>query len=528
MKLKELLAGLEILSANLDLETEITGVSYDSRQVKSGDLFVALSGYTADGHRFIPQAMAAGAAAALCQTPPEDGTPYVQVKDSRRALAVAGGNFFGHPAEAMTMVGITGTNGKTTTTYLLKAILEARGETVGLIGTNQNMIGQEVIPTERTTPESFELQKLFARMRDAGCTYVVMEVSSHALFLDRVYGIRYQVGVFTNLTQDHLDFHKTMEAYCDAKALLFRSCETGVVNAADPWTPRLPADSTCKVISFSSVSGSRAGAAEPPRGKDCGMDSLHGTGESGASEPRNPRPAGGGACKANSLSGSCPADLWSENACLAADHVAFTAVYGETRVPVRVNIPGRFMIDNALDVLGAALALGIPLEESAAVLARVPHVKGRVEVVPTPGKDYTVLIDYAHSPDSLENVLTTVKGFAKGRTVALFGCGGDRDKSKRPKMGRVAAGTADFVIVTTDNPRTERPADIIADILPGLEGSGTPYEVVEDRVEAIRWAMDHARAGDVIVLCGKGHETYQEVGHEKRHMDEREIVAEYL
>ena len=193
-----------------------------------------------------------------------------------------------------------------------------------------------------------------------------------------------------------------------------------------------------------------------------------------------------------------------------------------------MNIPGHFMIDNALDTMGAALALGIPLEESAAVLAKVPHVKGRVEVVPTPGKDYTILIDYAHSPDSLENVLTTVKGFAKGRTVALFGCGGDRDKAKRPRMGRIAADTADFVVVTTDNPRTERPADIIADILPGLAGRTTPYEVIEDRVEAIRWAMDHAGAGDVIVLCGKGHETYQEVGHEKRHMDEREIVAEHL
>ena len=195
---------------------------------------------------------------------------------------------------------------------------------------------------------------------------------------------------------------------------------------------------------------------------------------------------------------------------------------------VRVNIPGRFMVDNALDVLGAALALGIPLEESAAVLARVPHVKGRVEVVSTPGKDYTVLIDYAHSPDSLENVLTTVKGFAKGRTVALFGCGGDRDRTKRPRMGRAAAENADYVVVTTDNPRTERPLDIIQDILPGLEGAGTPYKVIEDRVEAIHWAMDHAEPGDVIVLCGKGHETYQEVGHEKRHMDEREIVADYL
>lgn len=478
MKLKELLAGLEIHSVNVDLETEVAQVQYDSRRVGAGDLFVALCGYAVDGHRFIPQAMASGAAAVLCQNPPEDGTiPYVQVADSRRALAVAGANFFGHPADAMTMVGVTGTNGKTTSTYLLKAILEARGEKVGLIGTNQNMIGEEALPTERTTPESFELQKLFARMRDAGCTHVVMEVSSHALYLDRVYGVPYRVGVFTNLTQDHLDFHETMENYCDAKALLFRSCETGVVNAADPWTPRLLERASCKVLSFSS----------------------------------------GGT-----------ADLRAENVVLAADHVAFTAAYKGERVPVRVNIPGHFMVDNALDVLGAALALGIPLEESAAVLARVPHVKGRVEVVPTAGKDYTVLIDYAHSPDSLENVLTTVKGFAKGRTVALFGCGGDRDKAKRPKMGRAAAEIADFVIVTTDNPRTERPADIIADILPGLAGTGTPYEVIEDRVEAIRWALDHAKAGDVVVLCGKGHETYQEVGHEKRHMDEREIVSEYL
>lgn len=478
MKLKELLEGLEILSASADMEREIGGVCYDSRQVKPGDLFVALSGYTADGHRFIPQAMAAGAAAVLCQVPPEEGeTPYVQVADSRRALAATGANFFGHPADSMTMVGVTGTNGKTTSTYLLKAILEARGEKVGLIGTNQNMIGEEVLPTERTTPESFELQKLFDRMRRAGCTYVVMEVSSHALFLDRVYGVHYKVGAFTNLTQDHLDFHKTMEDYCDAKAILFRNCETGVVNVADPWTPRLLKDTACKVVTFSSIGG---------------------------------------------------ADLRAEDAVLAADHVAFTAVHGGKRVPVRINIPGHFMIDNALGVLGVALALGIPLEESAAVLARVPHVKGRVEVVPTPGKDYTVLIDYAHSPDSLVNVLTTVKGFAKGRTVALFGCGGDRDKAKRPKMGRAAAEIADFVIVTTDNPRTERPSDIIADILPGLEGTGTPHEVIEDRVEAIHWALDHARAGDVVVLCGKGHETYQEVGHEKRHMDEREIVADWL
>ena len=478
MKLKELLNGIPVLSSTADPELEITGVSYDSRATKPGDLFVAMTGFATDGHRFIPAAIAAGAAAVLCEQPPEGEIPCVRTENSRRALAVLGANWFGHPADSMTMVGVTGTNGKTTTTYLLKSILEqAAGAKVGLIGTNQNMIGEEIIPTERTTPESFELQRLFAQMRDAGCTHVVMEVSSHALALDRVYGVHYAVGIFTNLTQDHLDFHKTMEAYCDAKAILFRNCDAGVCNADDPWTERLLKDATCRKFSYAEQAA---------------------------------------------------ADLRAENVCLEADHVAFDAVTKEKSVPIRVNIPGGFMVYNTLDVLGAALMLGIPLEKSADVLARVPHVKGRVEVVPTPGKDYTVLIDYAHSPDGLENVLTSVKGFAKGRTIALFGCGGDRDKTKRPKMGKIAAEIADFVVVTTDNPRTEKPGDIIADILPGMQDSDTPHVVVEDRIEAIHWAMDHAEPGDVIVLCGKGHETYQEVNHVKHHMDEREIVADYL
>ena len=287
----------------------------------------------------------------------------------------------------------------------------------------------------------------------------------------------YAVGVFTNLTQDHLDFHKTMEDYCDAKALLFRRCAVGVVNGDDPWTPRLLEGATCRTFTYA----------------------QHGAG-----------------------------DLRAEDVSLDADHVAFTAVTAEEKISVRVNIPGGFMVYNTLDVLGAALALGVPLSRSAQILAGVPHVKGRVEVVPTPGKSYTVLIDYAHSPDGMVNVLTSVKGFAKGRTIALFGCGGDRDKTKRPKMGRVAAEIADFVVVTTDNPRTEKPADIIADILPGLADSATPHVVVEDRIEAIHYCMDHAQPGDVIVLCGKGHETYQEINHVKHHMDEREIVAEYL
>lgn len=478
MKLKDLLDGLDLVDVEADLEREITSVSYDSRTARPGSLFVAMTGYATDGHAYIKQAYQSGACVAVCERPPKDAIPFVQVRDSRRALAVIGANFYGHPADSMTMIGVTGTNGKTTTTYLLRAILQREpGVKVGLIGTNQNMIGDTILPTERTTPESFELQRLFAQMRDAGCTHVVMEVSSHALYLERVYGVRYQVGVFTNLSQDHLDFHKTMEAYCDAKAILFQNCERGVCNADDPWTERLTRNATCQLFTY----GQRPDA-----------------------------------------------DLWANDVELASDHIAFQAVTTRTVAPVRVNIPGAFMVYNTLDALAAALMLGIPLEQSAEALRNVQRVKGRVEVVPTPGKPYTVLIDYAHTPDGLENVLKSVKGFAKGRTIALFGCGGDRDRTKRPKMGAVAVANADFVVVTTDNPRTETPSDIIADILPGMAGSETPYVVIEDRVRAIRYCLEHGQPGDVIVLCGKGHETYQEIGQVKYPMDERKIVAGYL
>ncbi len=287
------------------------------------------------------------------------------------------------------------------------------------------------------------MQALFAQMRDAGCTHVVMEVSSHALELDRVYGVRYAVGIFTNLTQDHLDFHKTMEHYCDAKAKLFQNCTLGVYNVDDPWAKRLMEQATCLTLSY---------------------------GE------------------------SAEADLRAEDVTLRAEGISFQVCYQGEKRRIQVGIPGHFMVYNTLDVLGAALALGVSLDQSAEALSRVPHVKGRVEVVPTPGKDYTVLIDYAHSPDGLQNVLSTVQGFAEGRTIALFGCGGDRDRTKRPKMGKIAADLADFVIVTSDNPRTEEPAAIIADILPGLAESDTPHVVVENRVEAIHYAMDRRTA----------------------------------
>ncbi len=475
MKLSELLQDIAVQECNVDTEIEISGVSYDSRNVQEGELFVAMTGYETDGHRYIPMARQKGAVCVLCEKKVDDA-PCVVVADSRAALAQLGRNWYGDPAASMTMLGVTGTNGKTTTTYLLKDILEkTRGAKVGLIGTNQNMIGDEVLPTERTTPESFELQGLFRRMLDAGCTHVVMEVSSHALTLKRVAGIRFAVGIFTNLTQDHLDFHKTMEEYCDAKSLLFHQCAVGVYNAEDPWAHRLIANATCPLVSI----------------------------------------------------GENRAKLRAENIALHAQGIAFDAVTEQERQHITVGIPGGFMVYNTLGVLAAAQAVGISLAESAEVLAKTSHVKGRVEVVPTDG-DYTILIDYAHTPDALENVLRAVRGFATGRVIALFGCGGDRDKTKRPIMGGIAARLADAVIVTSDNPRTESPNAIIADIVDGMIGTETPYAVIESRIEAIHFAIDHAQAGDVIVLAGKGHETYQIIGREKHHLDEREVVADYL
>lgn len=476
MKLKDLLSGIDILESNADLDLDISGVSYDSRQTRPGDLFVAITGYETDGHRYIPMAQKNGAVCTLCQQKPGAAIPCILVPDSRSALARLGQNWFGDPAASMTMIGVTGTNGKTTTTYLLKDILEqCLHAKVGLIGSNQNMIGDEVLHTERTTPESFELQALFRSMADAGCTHVVMEVSSHALYLKRVAGIHFDVSLFTNLSQDHLDFHKTMENYCDAKALIFRQSKTGIYNADDPWAKRVTKAAPCPLLSFGRANG----------------------------------------------------DLTAQNIRLSVGGVDFDASCEEEHVPIHVSIPGEFMVYNALGVLAAAKSLGIPLSSSAQVLAKSAGVKGRVEVVPVPW-DYTVLIDYAVTPDAIENVLNTVRGFAKGRVVILFGCGGDRDRGKRPKMGKIAAQLADFVIVTSDNPRTEDPDFIISEILPGLEGTATPYVVEADRVKAIHYALDHAQTDDVIILAGKGHETYQIIGHEKRHLDEREVVADYI
>ena len=478
MKLKDLLAGIPVLEMTADPEWNIDQVAYDSRKVTPGSLFVAISGFASDGNRFIPMAMEKGAVAVVTAKKPDGDVPYILVASDRLALALIGCNFYGHPAESMTMIGVTGTNGKTSVTLLLKQVLEKTlGAKVGLIGTMENRIGDLVIPTERTTPESFELQSLFAQMRDAGCTHVVMEVSSHAVALERIGGVRFDVAAFTNLTEDHLDFHKTMENYCDTKAELFARCDKAVFNRDDEWFTRVSA---------------KAGA-------DVLTTAVKGT-----------------------------ADLVARDLQLRADGISFAAVKGDEAAQVRLQIPGRFTVYNALTVLGIADRLGISLPAAAAALAEAKGVKGRVEVVPTPGKPYTVLIDYAHTPDGLENVLTSVRDYCKGRLIAVFGCGGDRDPIKRPIMGRIGVQNSDLAIITSDNPRTEDPNAIISDILAGIAQEDGEYIVIENRRKAIQYAMDKAEKDDIIILAGKGHETYQEIGGIKHHLDEREEVAAYL
>ena len=478
MKLKDLLEGLEILAVNTDLEQEIPAVTYDSRKVTPGSLFVAIIGFATDGNLYIPMALEKGAVAVVTAKQPGEDTPYVLVPNDRLALALIGANFYGHPGDAMKMIGVTGTNGKTSSTLLLKHVLEqTQGAKVGLMGTMENMIGDLRVPTERTTPESLDLQALLAQMRDAGCTHAIMEVSSHAIALERVGGLHYTVGAFTNLTEDHLDFHKTMEDYCDTKAILFSRCERAVANKDDEWFSRMCRKSACPVLTTS--------------------------------------------VKAE-------AGLYADNVELLSDGVRFTAISGRQKVTVRLAIPGKFTVYNALTVLGMAMQLDVTLEAAAKALSTAKGVKGRVEVVPTPGKPYTVLIDYAHTPDGLENVLSSVKGYCSGRLIAVFGCGGDRDPVKRPIMGRIGVEIADHSIITSDNPRTEEPAAIIRDIVAGIPAGKKNYEVIENRIEAIHHAMDIAEKHDIIVLAGKGHETYQEIHGVKHHLDEREVVAARL
>lgn len=478
MKLRELIKNLSIIEMNADAELEISGVSYDSRKTEKGDMFVAIRGFEADGHKFIPKAVENGAAVILCEEKPSCDIPYVLVSDSRYGLAIVSRDFFGDPASEMTMIGITGTSGKTSSSYLIKHMLESKLDAkVGLIGTNGNMIGDEFLHTEHTTPESYELHKLFRHMADSGCTHVVMEVSSHSLTLERVAGIHFDVALYTNLSQDHLDFHGTMEEYAAAKRKLFSMCSLGCFNLDDAWADFMRDGASCRTMTFSTEKNE--------------------------------------------------ADLVAKDIRLTADGVRFASVSGDEISMTKLGIPGMFSVYNALGTMSVGLALGLSLADCSDAMSSAKGVKGRLEIVPT-GRDFSVVIDYSHKPDALEKVLKTLKPVTRGRLIALFGCGGDRDKLKRPIMGRIAADNADLVVVTSDNPRTEDTDEIIREIVAGMKDKRTPTKVICDRREAIAWAIDNAAPGDVLLLAGKGHEDYQVVGHEKHHMDEREIVADCL
>ena len=477
MRLRELLEGMEVISQTISPDTEITHVCVDSRATQKGSLFVAVPGNRCDGGHYARQAVDRGAVCVVCQSELPPDLPRVKVRDARLALSRLACRWYGHPSRQLTMLGVTGTNGKTTVTYLLRHILQRTGMKTGLIGTVQNIVGEQTLPAQRTTPDALQIQQLLSAMTKNGCSHAVMEVSSHALDQHRAEGIDFAVGIFTNLTEDHLDYHGTMGCYCDAKAKLFQMSRMGVCNADDPWTERLLAGASCPSVYYG----------------------IHN-----------------------------PAEVWAEDIFLHSRSVDFTVCTARTRTPVHLGVPGRFSVYNALGAIAACGELGIPPEECAAALATFPGVAGRMEVVPTPGKPYTLLIDYAHTPDALQNVLKTVRGFAQNRVIAVFGCGGDREREKRPLMGRIAGKLADLTIITSDNPRTEEPMAIIRDILPGIAGAEDKYIVEPDRRGAIALAMGRAAAGDVIVLCGKGHETYQEIGDKTIPMDEREIVRSLL
>lgn len=456
-------------------DTEISGITCNSKDVKNGYAFVCIVGTNVDGHTFAKSALDMGAAVIICQRDIGIDNQII-VSDTHKAYAEMCANWFDNPARGLRLIGVTGTNGKTSVTYMLKAVLEKAGHKVGLIGTIQNMIGDEVMVSHNTTPNAYELNSMFALMKAKGCSFAIMEVSSHALDQCRVYNLDFEVAIFTNLTQDHLDYHGTMENYLAAKKRLFKMCRTAVVNVDDEYCEKLIEGLGCEIISCST-----------------GNDATY------SAKGINYRP----------------------------DGVEYELVSDVSFNHVSVKTGGRFTVYNSMFVAVTAIKLGIDINTVTAAIAELEGIKGRAEVVPT-GKDFTVIIDYAHTPDGLKNILSTFRDCEKNRLIVLFGCGGDRDKTKRPKMGNIAVHNADYVIVTSDNPRSEEPMEIINDILVGTEGVNTPLKVIENRVEAIKFAISTARPNDIIVLAGKGHETYQILKDGTIHLDEREVVKEAL
>lgn len=482
MYLDQLMEQQEFTCLQGEVHIPVTELVYDTRKMVAGSVFVCMVGAVSDGHDYIEEAVKKGAVAIVIQKEIKlpDSITVLRVKDTRLALANMSAAFFGHPAEKLTTIGVTGTKGKTTTTYMIKSILENTGRKVGLIGTIETIIGDKVIPSNNTTPESYLIQKYFAQMVEAGCDCVVMEASSQGLMLHRMAGFVFDYGIFTNLEPDHIGEaeHKDFEDYLRCKSKLFRQCRIGLINIDDEHAKRILEGHTCKVETF--------GFSEKADIRATNIELIERPGYLG---------------------------------------IAYQ-VEGLMNFPVKMNVPGKFNVYNSLCAIALCRHFSVTEDEITRALLHV-KVRGRVELVPVKG-DYTVMIDYAHNAMSLESLLTTLKEYNPKRLVCLFGCGGNRARSRRFEMGEVSSRLADLTVVTSDNPRWEEPQDIINDIITGIKKGPGKYVEIIDRKEAIRYCIQHAEPGDVIVIAGKGHENYQEIKGVKHHMDDREMVADAL
>ncbi len=487
MELKKVLSGLEGLKVKGNLDLEIKGLESNSKNVKEGFMFVAIKGFEVDGHKFIEDAIEKGASVIVVEQGPNmsftknirDDITVIAAPDTRKALAIASANYYGEPSRKFKLIGITGTKGKTTTTFMIKEILERAGKKVGLIGTIACYInGKKLKDSDRTTPESLELQKLFAQMVEEKVEYVVMEVSSQSLKLNRVEGCDFDIVVFTNLSEDHISEkeHPDMKDYFESKLKLFKMCRVGITNADDLYAAKIP-----KLLPENTIT-------------TYGIDNF---------------------CEVTAR------DITITSSC-----VDFKVKINGKNERVKVGIPGRFSVYNSLVAICVAQKLGIDSETIKQALLEV-RVPGRSELVDNK-KEIPIMIDYAHSPESLENILSAVKSYARGKVISVFGCGGDRDKRKRPVMGEISGRIADFTIITTDNPRTEEPEVIVKEIEEGIKKTKGKYKVIVDRIEAIREAIKMSSKNDVVILAGKGHEPYQEINGIKYPFDERIIVKDII
>lgn len=474
MKLSEILKGIK--SYDIYEDKDISYITSDSRDIRENSVFVCIKGKNFDGHDAAGEALGKGALYAVTERDLGIKNQIV-VENTREALSLMCGNFFGNPAKKLKLIGITGTNGKTTTSFLIKNMLEKMGHKTGLLGTVKNMAGEKEFPSSLTTPESFQLHELFSEMVKEGCEYCVMEVSSQALAQERVAGLDFDAAVFTNLTQDHLDYHGTFENYAEAKSKLFSQAKLCILNLDDEYAMSMMRNSGGRMVTYSVNHDESDYTAKYIRYKNDGIE-----------------------------------------------YELVTMGYIER---VKVKIPGEFTVYNSMGAAVTLIELGFDFSQVLYALSLSEGVKGRIEVVPA-DTDYTVIIDYAHSPDGLENIISSLRKTAKRRIITVFGCGGDRDRTKRPIMGAIAAKLSDVIVVTSDNPRSEDPNAIIDDILEGIKGSKTKKIVEPDRTKAIAAALKEAKTDDIVLLAGKGHETYQILSTGKIHYDEREIVKGLL